>query len=79
MVDLPGIQRFGTAHLPKEIIASGFIEIAELQSSCRYSDCSHTLEDECAVKVALEQGQLSPSRYSSYCDMYMESEESKGY
>ena len=79
VVDLPGIQSFGVAHLDPRLIRAGFAEIEELGQSCPYGDCSHTKEDECAVKDAVRDGRIAESRYQSYVDILAEIDEAKAY
>lgn len=79
VVDLPGIQSFGVAHLDPHLIRAGFAEIEELGQSCPYGDCSHTKEDPCAVKDAVRDGRIAESRYQSYVDILAEIDEAKAY
>ena len=60
-LDMPGIEAIKVREL--------FPEFRELNISCRYSDCMHINEPDCAVKDALQQGQISVSRYESYKSM----------
>jgi ribosome biogenesis GTPase len=46
-----------------------FPEFRELNSSCKYSDCMHINEPECAVKEALKNGSIAVSRYEAYKSM----------
>jgi ribosome biogenesis GTPase len=79
VVDLPGIQSFGVAHLDPRLIKAGFAEIEEIGQRCEYSDCSHTKEGSCAVKTAVTEGQIAESRYQSYCDILAEIDTAKAY
>lgn len=79
LIDLPGVQSFGTEHLTKQQIAHGFIEIAERLGRCEFNDCSHTVEPNCAVQDALESGEIAPTRYESYLRMLAEVEAAKPY
>jgi ribosome biogenesis GTPase len=79
VVDLPGIQSFGVAHLDKTVIKAGFAEIEELGQRCKYSDCSHTKEEECEVKASVSDGRIAESRYQSYCDILAEIDAAKPY
>jgi ribosome biogenesis GTPase len=49
-----------------------FDEISALSKDCKYSDCTHTNEDECAVLEAMENGQLSHETYENYLRMEKE-------
>lgn len=65
-VDTPGIKSFGVWDLKREEIDGYFSEIFELSRDCKFADCTHSHEDQCAVQTALEDGRLSPLRYESY-------------
>lgn len=66
VIDTPGIREFGLAYLERRELARFYPEIAPAASECKYSDCTHTHEPDCAVKAALEEGTISPMRYDSY-------------
>lgn len=65
-VDTPGIKSFGVWDLKKEEIEGYFTEIHECGLQCKFPNCTHTHEEDCAVLQALEAGNLSPVRYDSY-------------
>lgn len=65
-VDTPGIKSFGVWDLKQEEVERYFQEIHEYGLSCKFSDCTHSHEEDCAVKQALEEGKLSFIRYESY-------------
>lgn len=65
-IDTPGIKSFGVWDLKKEEIEQYFSEIYECGRECKYPDCSHTNEKECAVAAAVESGKISILRYQSY-------------
>lgn len=66
-IDTPGIRSFGIWDLDKEEIEAYFTEIFAMGSGCRYPDCTHLHEPECAVREAVEAGTISPLRFDSYC------------
>ncbi len=77
-IDTPGIKSFGVWDLKLSEIASYFSEIFSLSSACKYPDCSHMNEPDCAVKKAVEENLLSPLRFASYCAlMFSVSQEHK--
>lgn len=78
-IDLPGLQSFGIGHLDKELVAESFPEFNQFKSDCGFSNCSHVKENDCAVKLAVEAGQIADSRYLSYLKMIQEIEENKKY
>jgi ribosome biogenesis GTPase len=66
VIDTPGIQEFGLAGLRRDELAGFFPEIVALASSCRFNNCSHASEPDCAVIAAQGAGSLAASRYHSY-------------
>lgn len=66
LVDSPGVRDFAPAveHLdPRHL---GFIEVARLAGGCRFLDCRHFREPDCAVRAAVDTGAIHPRRYESY-------------
>ncbi|HRY33138.1 MAG TPA: ribosome small subunit-dependent GTPase A [Bacteroidales bacterium] len=66
IIDTPGIREFGLTDFRKEEVAERFPEFRELQHRCRFHNCLHLQEPACAVKEALQEGKIHPSRYRSY-------------
>lgn len=69
IVDTPGLRGFGLVDLKKEEIALYFPEMLKVSEDCRFAPCTHTHEPGCAVKEAVEAGEISYDRYSSYLGM----------
>lgn len=69
VIDTPGLRGFGLVNLEKEEIARYFPEMLRAAEHCRFTPCTHTHEPGCAVKEAVESGEISPERYSSYLGM----------
>jgi ribosome biogenesis GTPase len=69
IVDTPGLRGFGLVDLKKEEIALYFPEMLKVSENCRFAPCTHTHEPGCAVKEAVETGEISYDRYSSYLGM----------
>ena len=69
IVDTPGLRGFGLVELKKEEIALYFPEMLKASEDCRVTPCTHTHEPGCAVKEAVENGEISYERYSSYLGM----------
>ena len=69
IVDTPGLRGFGLVDLKKEEIALYFPEMHKASEDCRFAPCTHTHEPGCAVKEAVENGEISYERYSSYLGM----------
>jgi len=72
IVDTPGIRAFGIIEIEKEHIGHYFKEIRELMDGCKFNNCKHLNEPKCAVKEALEKGEIAISRYDSYWQMMNE-------
>ncbi len=66
VIDTPGIRQFSLWDLTEEDVRRFFVEIARYGAGCRFADCSHTVEPECAVRAAMEDGRIHPRRYESF-------------
>lgn len=69
IIDTPGIKGFGLVDIPKEEIGRYFKEMFLLLPDCKFNTCQHIEEPGCAVRKALESGELAPSRYHNYRSM----------
>ena len=69
IVDTPGLRGFGLVDVAREEIALYFPEMLKVSEGCRFAPCTHTHEPGCAVKEAVEAGEISYERYSSYLGM----------
>ena len=74
IIDTPGIKGFGIVDMGREEIGDYFPEFFALKSECKFNNCLHLEEPKCAVKEALENGELHWSRYRSYIQI-MEGDE----
>ena len=77
VIDVPGIKGFGTFNMRREEVSHYFRELFLIGRDCRFGNCTHTGEPGCAVKKALEEGRIAPSRYASYLNMLEDGDESK--
>ena len=66
IIDTPGIKGFGVVDIEKEELGNYFPEFFELKQDCKFHNCLHLNEPKCAVKDALEEGEIPWSRYKSY-------------
>ena len=66
IIDTPGIKAFGMLEMEPWEISHYFIEIFKISENCQYNNCSHTHEPGCAVKNAVENGEIAKSRFISY-------------
>lgn len=66
LIDTPGIKDFGVVNLEQAEISHYFPEMRSAMSQCKFNNCLHIEEPGCAILQALENGNISPSRYYSY-------------
>jgi ribosome biogenesis GTPase len=69
LVDTPGVRQFQLWDVVAEELTGLFRDIRPFASHCRYPNCSHHHENDCAVKDAVADGRLDPRRYDSYIQM----------
>ena len=72
IIDTPGIKGFGVIGIEKEELALYFPEMAARLPNCKYYNCTHINEPHCAVKEAIEEGDIPETRYQSYLNMFNE-------
>lgn len=66
LIDSPGLQEFGLAHLTTEQIEQAFIEFRPFLGKCRFNNCHHLNEPDCALHVAVKNGAISNERLLCY-------------
>ena len=76
IIDTPGVRGFGLIEMDKYELGDYFVEFFNLKSDCKFNNCLHINEPKCAVKLALENGEIAPSRYKNYLNMLEQDEES---
>lgn len=69
IIDTPGIKELGLADTEPWEISHYFPEMRERLNQCRYQNCTHAHEPGCAVRQAVETGEIAKSRYASYLSM----------
>ena len=69
IIDTPGIKELGLIDIEKAEISHFFPEMRELLNKCKYHNCKHINEPQCAVIQAVKDGDIQASRYSSYLSM----------
>lgn len=69
LIDTPGIKEFGMVDFSREELSHFFPEMRPLIPQCRFANCTHTHEPDCAVKQAVEDGTLSAERYHNYLNI----------
>ena len=73
VADTPGFSSFDTDQMDvilKENLQYAFPDFGPYIGSCRFDDCSHRREPDCAVRAALEAGRIGKTRYDSYLKLY---------
>lgn len=66
IIDTPGIREFGTIDFEQEQVSHYFPDIFQVSKGCKFNNCIHTNEKDCAVKDAVGSGGIAMSRYESY-------------
>jgi ribosome biogenesis GTPase / thiamine phosphate phosphatase len=66
VVDTPGLREVGMWALPPEHLDACFPEMRSHIDHCRFADCTHIVEPDCAVRAAVARGDVSPERFESY-------------
>jgi len=72
LVDSPGFQEFGLRHVDAQRLAALMPDIARHARACRFYNCTHRQEPGCGVVAALERGEIAPSRYRIYREIFDE-------
>ncbi len=74
IIDTPGIRAFGIVDLDKAVISHYFPEMRERMHACKFNNCLHMNEPKCAIKEAVESGEIFESRYATYVQLMEEDE-----
>jgi ribosome biogenesis GTPase / thiamine phosphate phosphatase len=69
LIDSPGIGEFILDPVPQTELTNLFVEMREPATRCRFDDCRHLAEPDCAVREAVDEGLIAPSRYTSYREL----------
>jgi len=78
IIDTPGLREFGLTDISKQELSHYFPEMRERLNNCQFNNCIHINEPGCAVKKAVEEEEIFPERYISYCNI-LESIEERNY
>ena len=82
VADTPGFSSFDTDQMElilKENLQYAFPDFGRFLGKCRFDDCSHRKEPDCAVRAAVEAGEIEKSRYESYLKLYEKSSQIKAW
>lgn len=74
LIDSPGLQAFGLAHIETDALPNAFIELRPHLGHCRFRDCRHEAEPGCALRAAVENGQINPIRFEHFLNIRAEIE-----
>lgn len=77
LIDTPGIRELGIVDMPKTELSHYFLEMQPYITQCQFNNCLHTNEPGCAVKAAVEEGDIDEERYISYATILDSLEEEK--
>lgn len=72
IIDTPGVREFAHLDIHPEEVSHYFAEMRKLLPQCKFNNCTHTDEPECAVKKALDEGEISEERYANYLNIFTE-------
>ena len=72
VIDTPGVKSFDLSIVDRDEFEAYFVEFVDRVKDCKFPDCTHTHEIQCAIKRAVEEGEIHPDRYESYVRMYEE-------
>lgn len=74
IIDTPGIKEFGVVNMEKQDVAGYFPEMEKYMHDCKFNNCLHVKEPQCAVKQAMEEGKIAESRYINYLAIILDEE-----
>ena len=77
IIDTPGVRGFGTIEFDRNEVSHFFPEIFAIGKGCRYGNCTHTHEPQCAVRAALAEQRIAQSRYNSYLSILEDTDADK--
>jgi len=66
IIDSPGVRDFGLWNTSADDVLYGFVELRNHAGHCKFSDCKHDIEPDCAIKDALADGEISEQRFNHY-------------
>lgn len=79
IIDTPGFSDFDLPDIELNDLAKLFIEFKSKFSDCRYNDCRHVLEEECGIRMAVDNGEIAKSRFENFKILYDEMKKRKSY
>lgn len=79
IIDSPGFQEFGLYHLTEGMLERAFPEFAEHLGKCRFYNCHHVTEPDCAILAGVKAGRIAEMRHALYVQLRHESLQTIGY
>ena len=79
IIDTPGIKGFGLVNMEDTDLSHFFPEIFTISKECKFHNCKHINEPQCAVKIALDEHKIAPTRYESYLNQLNDQDETTHY
>lgn len=79
VLDTPGIKALDVAMVPLNELEMHFVEFVDRVADCKFPDCVHIHEDGCAIKDAVEAGEIDPARYDSYVQLFADLSDLKSH
>jgi ribosome biogenesis GTPase len=73
IIDSPGFQEFGLYHLTEGMLERAFVEFAPYLGRCKFYNCRHLIEPQCAILAAVEEGKIAKMRHTLYAQLLHES------
>lgn len=70
LIDSPGVRRFKLQENQPDLLIEGYVEMRQLAGACRFRNCHHLIEPNCAIIHAVTQGKVSQERYDSFKKLY---------
>ena len=72
VADTPGFSSFEITEIESKDLDKYFIDLKKYTNECEFVGCTHIKEENCGIKKALEQGEISKERYERFCKIYNE-------
>ena len=79
IIDTPGIKGFGLVNMEDTDLSHFFPEIFTISKECKFHNCKHINEPQCAVKIALDEHKIAPTRYESYLNQLNDQDDTTHY
>jgi ribosome biogenesis GTPase len=66
VIDSPGVREFGLWHLEPEQVTQAYVEFRDYLGGCKFRDCRHDTDPGCAIRGAMEKGDIAKERFENY-------------